>query len=115
MQVGVRAGGVADNVLPGSGTITVNCRTLPGGACCLQDGCCMGLLQGAALRAWFLRLTLHAATTPCPALSATQAGQEPSYVGEYLAAVTRKEGAHVSLRQLPKVGLLSFVFLPCCS
>lgn len=31
------------------------------------------------------------------------AGQEPEFVGEYLAAVTRKEGAHVSLHRLPEV------------
>ncbi|PRW33795.1 Zn-dependent [Chlorella sorokiniana] len=54
--VKIQAGGVADNVLPGSGAITVNCRTLP--------------------------------------------GQEPGFVGEYLAALTRREGAHVSLCQL---------------
>lgn len=97
--VGVQAGGVAHNVLPRSGTITINCRLLPGGP-----------PRGAAFGRWLVTalagssLGLAAANPLHPACCrAACAGHDAAYVGQYLQLVTQKEAAHVTLRQLPGV------------
>ena len=58
-QVKIEAGGIADNVLPKTGSLKLNFRLLP--------------------------------------------GQDAAFVRDYLQMVTRKEAAHVSMRQLGTV------------